>query len=268
MHTNEEDIQEFAFDFHPTSQISPKECTHHYKQASSHTEKRIHFFKRPEPLKPPTKPKSNVAVSEKEKSKMRQKSVRRTNSKINLLKSKVGLGTPVGNLIILVAVVLLSSTVVLFATNVTASQVQKEKMYIEASHVWYINGTSSSAAMAICNTGPTDIVLTQVNIKGLQCSWNSSTNFIIYSKTNGTIPANLPVLTNLTNTENTTITIGDQSYTFTVAEKGLTIKAGQSIILYAVIPERIMIYDLSTPIRMVVTTTQAAYCTETLAQTT
>lgn len=181
-----------------------------------------------------------------------------------LLKSKSALGAPVGNLIILVAAVILSTTVVLFAINVTTSQVQKEKMYITTSHVWYSNSTTSIAAIAICNTGATDIVLNNINVKGLQCEWNGTSNYVIYTKINGTMPGDLPLITNIDRSGNTTIPIGDQSYDFTAATEGLTIQSGWSLAFYMVIPNRVMIYDLASPLRMVITTTQGVYCTETL----
>jgi hypothetical protein len=185
-----------------------------------------------------------------------------------LLKSKRGLGAPVGNLIILVAAVILSTTVVLFATNVTTSQVQKEKLYIATSHVWYVDDTTSIAAIAISNTGPTDIVLNKIDVKGLQCEWNGETNYVAYCKINGIMPGDLPFVSEISNTENTTITIAGQPYDFTVASEGLTVKSGNSVAFYIVIPDRILIYDLSTPVRMVITTTQGVYCTETIVQST
>jgi len=185
-----------------------------------------------------------------------------------LFRKKCGLGTPVANLIILLAAVILSTVVVLFATNVITSQVQKEKLYITTSHVWYINSTNSIAAVGICDTGPTDIVITQLNVKGLQCAWNGTDNYIVYCIINGTIPGDLPLVTNLSNTADTTVDIGNQPYNFTVASEGLTIKSGQSIAFYAVVPNCVMIYDLGTPITMVITTTQGVYFTETLVQTT
>ena len=188
--------------------------------------------------------------------------------KPRLFGNKRGLGAPVGNLIILMAAVILSTTVVLFATNVTTSQVQKEKLYITTSHVWYLNSSTSIAAVAICDTGPTDIVITKLDVKGLQCEWNGTSNFVLYCKINGTMPGDLPLITDLTNTQNTTINIGNQPYEFTAAGEGLTIKAGWSIAFYAVIPNRVMVYDLSTPLRMVISTTQGVYCTETLVQST
>ncbi len=183
-----------------------------------------------------------------------------------LLKSRRGLGAPVGNLIILVAAVVLSTTVVLFAINVTSSQVQKEKMYIPTSHVWYSNSSVSIAAIAISDTGATDIVLSKIDVKGLQCQWNGTSNYVVYTKINGTMPGDLPLITSISRSGNTTVDIGGQPYEFTTATEGLTIQSGWTLALYIVIPNRVMIYDLSTPLRMVITTTQGVYCTETVVQ--
>jgi hypothetical protein len=184
------------------------------------------------------------------------------------LKNKKALGAPVGNLIILVAAVILSTTVVLFATNVTSSQVQKEKMYIATSHIWYVNSSTSIAAIAICDTGPTDIVLNKIDVKGLQCEWNGTNNYVVYCKLNGTMPGDLPFVADISQAGNTSIPIGNSDYNFEVAGEGLTIKSGWSIAFYIVVPNRVMVYDLSTPLRMVITTTQGVYITETLVQTT
>jgi hypothetical protein len=184
------------------------------------------------------------------------------------LKNKKALGAPVGNLIILVAAVILSTTVVLFATNVTSSQVQKEKMYIATSHVWYVNSSTSIAAIAICDTGPTDIVLNKIDVKGLQCEWNGTANYVVYCKLNGTMPGDLPFTADISQAGNTSIPIGNNNYDFEVAGEGLTIKSGWSMALYIVVPNRVMVYDLSTPLRMVITTTQGVYIMETLVQTT
>jgi hypothetical protein len=183
------------------------------------------------------------------------------------LSSKWGLGAPVGNLIILVAAVVLSTTVVLFAINVTSSQVQKEKLYIPVSHVWYSNSSVSVAAIAISDTGATDIVLSKIDVKGLQCQWNGTSNYVVYAKINGTMPGDMPFINSIDRSGNTTVTIGDQTYEFETATEGLTIQSGWTLAFYIIIPNRVMIYDLSTPLRMVISTTQGIYCTETVVQT-
>jgi hypothetical protein len=166
------------------------------------------------------------------------------------------------------AAVILSTVVVVFAVNVTTSQVQKENLYVASSHIWYINSSSSVVAIGITNTGPTDIVLTKINVKGLQCAWNGTDNFVIYSKTNGTLPGDLPMVTSFANNANTTVTIGNQQFTFTTASEGLTLKSGWSMAFYVAVPNTIMVFDLASPVRSVISTTQAVYCSETLVQTT
>jgi hypothetical protein len=184
-----------------------------------------------------------------------------------LLKSKHGLSAPVGNLIILVAAVLLASVVVVFAFNLTSSQVQKEKMYVATSHIWYVNATNSMAALGISDTGPTDIVLSQIAVNGVQCQWNGTDNYVIYAEINGTIPGDLP-LENITNVGSTTIPIGDQNYTFTAASQGLTIKSEWSVVFYINIPNCLSIYNLSQAVQITITTAQGVYFTETLVQST
>ena len=78
-----------------------------------------------------------------------------------LLRNKRALGAPVGNLIILVAAVALSTTVVLFGVNVTSNQVQKENLYVASATL-----TTEKAEITITNTGPTSIRITQITIKG------------------------------------------------------------------------------------------------------
>lgn len=77
------------------------------------------------------------------------------------LKHKKALGAPVGNLIILVAAVALSTTVVLFAVNVTANQVQKESIQITD-----VKLNTQECTISIQNTGATSIRISQVTIKG------------------------------------------------------------------------------------------------------
>ncbi len=183
------------------------------------------------------------------------------------LKHKTALSTPVGNLIMLMAAVILCTTVVFFALNLTASQVQKEKLFVASSNVWYVDPQTSEAAIALTNTGPTDAVLTKIDVKGLQCQWSGETNFVSYCRIDGAMPGDLSYVAVVSNQDNTTVAIAGVNYEFTPATESLTIPAGSSIAFYIVVPNRVMVYDLSEPLRMVITTTQGVYCTETLVQT-
>jgi hypothetical protein len=180
------------------------------------------------------------------------------------MKSRTAIGTPVGSLIMLIATVILAATVVLFAVNLTANQVQKEKLYVASSHVWYVDRVNSVAAVGVTNTGPVDAVLTRINVNGLDCQWNGERNYVIYASINGTIPGDLAYAD--ISGGNTTLTIAGAPHEFTTASEGLTLKAGSSIAFYIAVPNNIMIYDLAQPIRMVITTSQSVYCIETNVQ--
>ncbi len=78
-----------------------------------------------------------------------------------LLWNKKALGAPVGNLIILMAAVVLSTTVVLFAVNLTSNQIQKESLFIAGTSL-----DTEKAQITIVNTGPTSIRVSQITIKG------------------------------------------------------------------------------------------------------
>jgi hypothetical protein len=169
---------------------------------------------------------------------------------------------------ILVAAVLLSTVVVLFAMNITNSQVQKEKVLIASSHIWYVNSTVSIAAIGISDIGPTDSVLTKISVNGLQCDWNGTGNYVIYCKFNGSLPGDLPFTKQMKNVGTTNITISGQQYHFTAAREGLTVQSGDSVAFYIVVPDRIMVQDVSMPVDVILTTTQAVYSTDPLVQST
>jgi hypothetical protein len=180
------------------------------------------------------------------------------------LRNRRGLGAPVGNLIILVAAVILSTSVVLFATNMTASQVTKETLFIPSSHIWYVNGNFSVAAVAITDTGATDIVVAKLEVKGLTCQWSGNESYVVYTRINGTLPGDLPFVGNFTG--NATVTIAGQEYVFSQAGTGLTLKAGETVVFYAAVPNRMMLYDLARPVNIMLSTSQSVYCTEALVE--
>jgi hypothetical protein len=180
--------------------------------------------------------------------------------------NKKAISTPIGNLIMLLAVVILSTTVVIFAINIMTVQAEKEKVYVASTHIWYINSQTSIAAIGITDTGPTDVILTKINIKGLDCQWNEGDNYMVYCIINETIPGDLQYATNLSPTTNTTINIGNQPFQFTPASNALTLQQGNTLMLYINIPNTIMLYNLSEPLRIIINTTQSVYLSEAQVQ--
>jgi hypothetical protein len=140
-----------------------------------------------------------------------------------LLKNKRALGAPVGNLIILMAAVILSTTVVLFAINVTSNQVQKESLFISGSTL-----TTNSAVISIVNTGPTSIMVSQITVLGEKFG----------------------------------------NYTSAPTIEGGLGKGNSTTLTVALTPGLITINDIGRPVTIVLSTTQGAYFTETLVQST
>ncbi len=135
--------------------------------------------------------------------------------------NKRGLGAPVGNLIILAAAVVLSTTVVLFAVNVTTNQVQKESLFVGSTTVGLVQ-----AQISITNTGPTDIRVAQITVRG-----DKFTTF----------------------TSSPDITVG-------------LAKGASSILTVDLTDNLITANDIGRPVVVVISTTQGSYFTETLIQ--
>ncbi len=108
------------------------------------------------------------------------------------------LGAPVGNLIILAAAVILATTVVLYAVNVTTNQVQKESLFVSDATL-----NSKEALVSITNTGPTSIRVTQLTIKG-----DKFTNYTSTPEIGGGLVKGNSTMLNVTLTPNL-VTIND-----------------------------------------------------------
>src|SRR5665647_936987 len=112
--------------------------------------------------------------------------------KFKLTRNQRALSSAIATLMTLTASVVLSSTVVLFATNVTSSQMSKENLIIPTTHLWYVDGEHSVGAIGVTNTGSTDIIINKITVKGIACEWNGSdTSFVLYYKMTGAIPGDL-----------------------------------------------------------------------------
>jgi len=59
------------------------------------------------------------------------------------------------------------------------------------------------------------------------------------------MPGDLPYMAALSGTENSTIPVAGEDYEFTPAQEGLTISSGSSLAFYIVVPDRVMVYDVS-----------------------
>ena len=112
------------------------------------------------------------------------------NSFHKLMKNKYALSTVVTTLIILVISVLLASVVTYFAINVVSTRVQEESLSLTNTHIWLNPSsfnqetqTTLKASVMVINTGGRDVVINKIAVRGQDCSWASTYQFIIYSIT-------------------------------------------------------------------------------------
>jgi len=188
---------------------------------------------------------------------------------LKLFKNKRAMSTAISSIIMLTATVVMSSSVVLYATNVSTGQMAKEGLIMPTTHLWYVNETSSVAAVGVTNTGSTDIIINKLTIKGIDCEWNaSSDSFVLYNRTVGALPGDLQFVDITRPETNTTITIAGEPYEFNLASQGISLKAGSSMAIYIAVPNNLMIYDTGQPVRLSIQTTQTVYTIEANVETT
>jgi hypothetical protein len=163
--------------------------------------------------------------------------------------------------------VLLATVVTFYAINVTTTRVQEESLFLTKPHVWYsANGTSptAEAAILIINTGGRDVVIDKITVRGQECEWTK----VFYNITSGSISADLSF--NATLVDGGNITIGGSPYSFEQGESGkdLTLKSGQTLILYIDDPDSIALNDIGITVGITVFTSNAQYYKETNVQAT
>lgn len=185
---------------------------------------------------------------------------------IKLRKNKKALSSAVASLILLVVSVLLAGVSSNFALNVAGTRVQQENLFLANVDVWYKNSTASLGSLLITNTGETDIVLSKVTIKGQECTWNSSSSYVLFTKVEGALSANPEYVENFTQTGSNTLTFNGKDYDFEVVGENLILQSGWSMMFFIVNPGKLMVYDVGTPIRVTISTAQALYATETIVK--
>jgi hypothetical protein len=182
----------------------------------------------------------------------------------NLLKNRLALSTVVTTLIILVVSVLLAGVVTYFAINVTSTRVQEESLALTKQHVWYYaGGPAAQAAILIINTGGRDIVLDKLSVRGQEVQWSGTPQKVYYVTTTASISDDLPYA-DLAGTHK--VTLNTVEYTLGTTTSDLTLKSGESMIIYIAFPDSITINDIGLTVAITVFTSQAMYYKETNVQ--
>ena len=170
----------------------------------------------------------------------------------DIRRNRLALSTVVTTLIILVVSVLLAGVVSYFAINVTSTRVQEEAVHISKQHVWHNGTTQAQAAFILINTGGRDLVIDKISVRGQESAWDD----VFYNTTQASITADLTYNTTLV--DNGTIA----TYTFTQATSDITVKSGNTIIVYINNPDSISVNDIGLTVGTTVSTSQAMYYKE------
>ena len=179
----------------------------------------------------------------------------------NILRNRLALSTVVTTLIILVVSVLLAGVVTYFAINVTSTRVQEESLHLTKQHVWY-DGTNavSQAAILVINTGGRDVVIDKIAVRGQEVAWANA----FVETTTDSISADLSFISSLT--ASSTVTLGSTTYNLDATTTDLTLKSGETMIIYVDTPDSITINDIGLTVAMTIFTSQAMYYKETNVQ--
>jgi hypothetical protein len=179
----------------------------------------------------------------------------------NLLKNRLALSTVVTTLIILVVSVLLAGVVTYFAINVTSTRVQEESLHLTKQHVWYdAEGAASQAAIMVINTGGRDVVIDKIAVRGQEVEWNH----VFVNSTKSSISADLPYVPDVD--ADSEVELGSVNYPLNGVTTDITLKSGQTLLIYIDAPDSITVNDIGLTVAMTVFTAQAMYYKETNVQ--
>ncbi len=183
-----------------------------------------------------------------------------------ILKNRLALSTVITTLIILVVSVLLAGVVTYFAINVVSTRVQQESLSLTNQHIWVDAAGTSEAAVMITNTGGRDVVITQLQIRGIAATLATGNVYVALNSATGTMPSGLACLpaANLVTANNPFGGTG----TFGKSSGQLVLPSGSSIAVYIHAPTSVSINDIGTTIGLTVFTSQAMYYKESNVQTT
>ena len=176
----------------------------------------------------------------------------------NILKNRLALSTVVTTLIILVVSVLLAGVVTYFAINVTSTRVQEESLHLTKQHIYYnTTGSSAQAALMIINTGGRDVVIDKITCRGQESAWAD----VFYNVTTNPISEDLTYQQGME--AGAVVTIDSVAYTFSGTSTDLTLKSGQTILIYVANPDSVSMNDIGLTVALTVFSSQAMYYKET-----
>ena len=178
---------------------------------------------------------------------------------MKLLKNKRALSTVVTTLIILVVSVLLATVVTFYAINVTTTRVQEESLIMNKLHIW-CNSTGgwTTGAFVLINTGGKDFVIDKIAVRGQESAWSD----VYYWKTNAVTVSDDLTVNDTTLTDGCSLTVQGTPVTFTQATTDVTLRSGDTMVVYIDSPDTISQSDIGVTVGTTIHTMNAQYYKE------
>jgi hypothetical protein len=159
-------------------------------------------------------------------------------------------------LILLVVSVLLSGVVIYYSVSIISTRVQTEDVRLGKRHVW-VNSTGAVGALKIRNLGGRDILIDNLEVRGVESAWS---NVYYYRVPSGTIISEDLPATSYDNLVGASVIIDGKNYT--QASSDVPLISGRELFVYIKGPGNIAIDDIGTTVMFSVFTGLSHYTAE------
>jgi hypothetical protein len=131
------------------------------------------------------------------------------------------------------------------------------------------------ASVMVINTGGRDVVINKIAVRGQDCAWASTSQFIVYSITDQPVSTDMyfqphmAAQTGSATTQNLNLNPDETTgtaYTFQYATSDLVLRSGYTMLVYIINPDSITINDIGLTVSVTLYTAQAMYYRESNVQ--
>ncbi len=172
-------------------------------------------------------------------------------------KKNKGLSTIITTLIIVTASVVLGTAVVLFASGIFQSSVEEEAISVTSVKLWGNTSTNSQGAFIVKNTGSKELAIQTIKVRGIGSVFSDWYYFDTATNTTITSQTVLTYDTNGGTNDLTNITMAGDTHTFTQAIGPLSLKPGETLVVYVSAPGSLDNTDAGSSATMSITAKQA-----------
>jgi hypothetical protein len=178
----------------------------------------------------------------------------------SLLKNHQAISAVVATLIIMIITVLLATVVTYLAINVVNTRVEQEDLSITMQHIWYNSpAQTSEVGFYVVNTGGKDIAIQKIEIRGQTVTWNQ----VFYVRGPFQDFTGLSYLSTVADSAPTDISDGQGGFKDLISTTtALTLKSGDSMVVYVYNPSVIVVNDVGTTVSLNVFTSDACFYKE------